>query len=91
VPGRWREVFAWTIRECVTNVIRHSRARSCVVEMSSQALHVRDDGVGMPAGQVRAGEGLTGLRRRVETAGACLRTRPGPDGRGLEVVVEVPA
>ena len=37
-----------------------------------------------------ASEGLAGLRRRVEMAGASLQTGPGPDGRGLEVVVTVP-
>jgi two-component system sensor histidine kinase DesK len=91
VPGRWREVFAWTIRECVTNVIRHSRARTCVVQMSRDALRVRDDGVGMPTDKPSSGQGLSGLRRRVEQAGASLRTGPGPDGRGVEVIVEVPS
>jgi two-component system sensor histidine kinase DesK len=91
VPTRWREVFAWAIRECVTNVIRHSRARTCVVEMSPSSLRVRDDGVGMPSVRASPGQGLAGLRRRVEQAGASLRTGPGPDGRGVEVVVEVPA
>ncbi len=91
VPSRWREIFAWTIRECVTNVIRHSRARSCVVEMSAGLLRVRDDGVGMAADGISSGHGLDGLRRRVELAGASLRTGPGPGGSGLEVVVEVPS
>ena len=25
VPSRWRELFAWTIREAVTNIVRHAR------------------------------------------------------------------
>jgi two-component system, NarL family, sensor histidine kinase DesK len=91
VPSRWRELFAWTVRECVTNVIRHSRARTCVVEMSSVCLRVCDDGVGMLPGREPQGQGLGGLRRRVELAGATLQTGPGPDGRGVEVLVKVPA
>jgi two-component system, NarL family, sensor histidine kinase DesK len=91
IPSRWREVFAWAIRECVTNVIRHSRAHTCVVEMSPGCLRIRDDGVGMEPVRATHGQGLAGLRRRVEQAGASLRTGPGPDGRGVEVVVEVPA
>jgi two-component system sensor histidine kinase DesK len=91
VPSRWRELFAWTVRECVTNVIRHSRARTCVVEISSACLRVCDDGVGMLPGREPQGQGLGGLRRRVELAGATLQTGPGPDGRGVEVVVKVPA
>ena len=90
VPSRWREIFAWTIREAVTNVIRHSSARRCVVEMSESTLRISDDGVGMGAGS-SAGQGMIGLRRRVEIAGASLRTGPGPDGRGLELYLEVPA
>lgn len=90
VPSRWREVFAWTIREAVTNVIRHSSARRCVVEMSGTSLRICDDGVGLsPA--ATAGQGLAGLRRRIELAGASMRTGPGLDGRGLELFVEVPA
>jgi two-component system sensor histidine kinase DesK len=91
VPSRWRELFAWTVRECVTNVIRHSRARVCVVEMSSACLRICDDGVGMRPGSEQQGLGLGGLRRRVELAGATLQVGPGPDGRGVEVVVKVPA
>jgi two-component system sensor histidine kinase DesK len=91
VPSRWRELFAWTVRECVTNVIRHSGARTCVVEMSSARLRVFDDGVGMLPSREQQGQGLGGLRRRVELAGATLQTGPGPDGRGVEVVVKVPA
>ena len=40
VASRWREVFAWTIREGVTNVIRHSRADHCRVEMTAEHLVV---------------------------------------------------
>jgi signal transduction histidine kinase len=47
--------------------------------------------VGMLPGGLPQGQGLGGLRRRVELAGATLRTGPGPDGRGVEVVVKVPA
>jgi two-component system sensor histidine kinase DesK len=91
VPNPWREVFAWAIRECVTNVIRHSGARACVVEVSPSRLAVRDDGVGMPSSTLPPGHGLSGLRHRVELAGASMTTGAPMGGRGLEVVVTVPA
>jgi two-component system, NarL family, sensor histidine kinase DesK len=90
VPSRWRELFAWTIRESVTNVVRHSRARACTIEMSAHRISVTDDGVGLAEGTV-TGSGLRGLRQRAELAGAALSTRPGPGGRGVQVLVEVPA
>ena len=94
VASRWREVFAWTIREGVTNVIRHSGADHCRVEMTAEHLVVSDDGVGIDAGEVErifSGQGLGGLRQRVERAGARLSTSPGESGRGLQLTVEVPA
>jgi two-component system, NarL family, sensor histidine kinase DesK len=91
VPNPWREVFAWAIRECVTNVIRHSQARRCVVELGPDRLRIRDDGVGLPSASFPAGHGLAGLRQRVEASGAKMTARSPQDGRGLEVVVEAPA
>ena len=90
VPNPWREVFAWAIRECVTNVIRHSGAQRCVVEVGAHRLSIRDDGVGLPSGAIAPGHGLAGLRHRVELAGASMTTGASPGGRGLEVIVEVP-
>jgi two-component system sensor histidine kinase DesK len=91
VPTPWREVFAWAIRECVTNVIRHSGARTCVVELSPSRLAVRDDGVGLATSTLPSGHGLAGLRHRVELTGASMTTGAASGGRGLEVVVTVPA
>ncbi len=91
VSSRWRELFAWTIREGVTNVIRHSQAHECRVEMSSDHVSIIDDGVGMSSERVAAGQGLAGLRQRAELAGASMSTGPAPDGHGSRVVVEVPS
>jgi two-component system, NarL family, sensor histidine kinase DesK len=46
VDGRWRELFAWTIREAVTNLVRHSRARHCQIRLTRHSVEVLDDGVG---------------------------------------------
>jgi two-component system sensor histidine kinase DesK len=89
VPSELRELFAWTVREGVTNVIRHSRASRCAVELGAERVCVRDDGVG-PSNDSSQGHGLAGLRERAAAAGAVLvaRTlRP----RGFELSVSVPA
>lgn len=62
VPSHKRELFAWTIREGVTNVIRHSNATHCTVVLNPDCVEIRDDGVG-PV-QESVGHGLTGLRER---------------------------
>ena len=89
VPSRWRELFAWTLREGVTNVIRHSDASECVVEVSAQHIVVRDDGRG-PDGE-ESGTGLDGLRQRARLAGATVTTSPGRGSHGFELTVTVPA
>ncbi len=42
-----RELFAWAVREGVTNVLRHSQARTCTIELGSRRVEVRDDGRGI--------------------------------------------
>jgi two-component system sensor histidine kinase DesK len=84
VPTDLRELFAWTVREGVTNVIRHSGARVCEVRLSPTRAEVRDDGRG-PTG-AGAGTGLHGLRERAAAAGATVVTRHLEPGFSLEVV-----
>lgn len=94
VPSELRELFAWTVREGVTNVIRHSGARRCVVRLGATAVEVSDDGSGLRdcgAEEGRAahgsGHGLDGLRERAAAAGAVLVTRPvEPTGFVLSVL-----
>ncbi|HET6626845.1 MAG TPA: sensor histidine kinase [Nocardioidaceae bacterium] len=85
VPTELRDLFAWTVREGVTNVIRHSGATSCTVRLTARQVEVRDDGHG--SGEMsRGGHGLAGIRERAEAMGAVLVTRPAePNGFSLEV------
>ncbi len=90
VPSRWRELFAWTIRESVTNVVRHSGADRCSVTVTPSSVTVADDGGGVDAASTD-GRGLAGLRERTRLAGATLATGPGESGTGFSVRVEVPS
>lgn len=85
VDPRHRIVAAWTLREAVTNVVRHSRATRCRVELTPRGLTVTDDGMGIPAGIAETG--LRSMRERAAAAGAALTVGPGPDGRGTRVEV----
>jgi two-component system sensor histidine kinase DesK len=75
VPTHLRELFAWTVREGVTNVIRHSRATSCTVRLTPAGVEVADDGQGPAADANGQGHGLAGLRERATAANAVLVTR----------------
>ncbi|CAN5173206.1 hypothetical protein BH11ACT1_BH11ACT1_19000 [soil metagenome] len=94
VPDGLRELFAWTVREAVTNVVRHSGARRCEIELAGRALVVRDDGCGpdgpgalpQPA-SASDGSGLIGLRERADTVGATLTAGRSALG-GFELCVE---
>lgn len=79
MPTDLRELFAWTVREGVTNVIRHSGARTCEVLLSTTCAQVRDDGAG-PCPSDNHGSGLAGLRERADASGARVvveRLEPG--------------
>jgi two-component system, NarL family, sensor histidine kinase DesK len=64
------ELFGFVIREAVTNVVRHSEARTCTIAVTEDRVSVTDDGAGLAGGA--SGSGLVGLRRRVEAAGGRL-------------------
>jgi two-component system, NarL family, sensor histidine kinase DesK len=78
VPAGSRELFAWAVREGVTNVVRHSGARWCGVRFTATCVEVCDDGRGPVAST--GGSGLAGLRERAESAGYRLETGPSPEG-----------
>jgi two-component system, NarL family, sensor histidine kinase DesK len=80
-----QELFGWAVREGLTNVIRHSRARSCAVRVSASSVEIIDDGQGSTAA---AGNGLSGLRERAAAAGGGVDAGPAqPAGWRLRVWV----
>jgi two-component system sensor histidine kinase DesK len=85
VPTEKRELFAWTIREGVTNVIRHSNATRCTVVLHPDRVEIRDDGVGPQ--EVTTGHGLMGLRERAGASQGTVVTRTLDPGFSLSVVL----
>jgi two-component system, NarL family, sensor histidine kinase DesK len=86
-----RIVLGWAMREAATNVVRHSRARHCAVELGSASLVVTDDGVGPASTDVPStqGNGLRGLRERVAQSGGTVELGPGPTGSGARLEVRL--
>jgi two-component system sensor histidine kinase DesK len=73
VPAAVENVLALSLREAVLNVVRHSHARKCRLHLSAEGrvcnLEVHDDGRGATAVE---GNGLRGMRERVEAVGGAL-------------------
>src|SRR5205807_4290969 len=86
-PPERQELFGWVVREGITNVVRHSGARTCTVRVGAEGVEVRDDGAG---GTGSAGSGLTGLAERVAAAGGSLDAAPA-EGGGFRLLARVPA
>ncbi|MFE9629968.1 sensor histidine kinase [Streptomyces sp. NPDC006463] len=91
LPPQTAALLGWVVRESVTNVIRHSAAATCEIEVRGAAgrarLVITDDGDGV--GSTTPGSGLTGLTERLAAAGGTLRSGPAPGG-GFRVTAELP-
>src|SRR5699024_2450059 len=85
VDGQLRELFAWSVREGSTNILRHARARRCVISLDTDRLEIRNDGSGRGSdlAALGAGTGLRGLQERAESVGATVRTEKAEDRFGL--------
>ncbi|MEU8846181.1 sensor histidine kinase [Streptomyces sp. NPDC048564] len=95
VPEDSETALAWALREAVTNVVRHSGARRCTVEVLRRQtldglvleLSVEDDGSGDQGNG--PGHGLTGLTERLGKAGGTLDA--GGARQGFRLIARVPA
>jgi two-component system sensor histidine kinase DesK len=78
LPSRTQSTLGWVVRESVTNVLRHSRAGSCSIDLRSTAgtleLRVVNDGLPSADGPAPTGwgNGLTGLAERLAESGGRL-------------------
>lgn len=91
------------VQEAVTNVIKHSGADSCQVQVEyggdRLGVSVVDRGPGpgpgpggggVAAAGAEGGHGLVGMRERVGMYGGCFDAGPVPGGRGFRVTVVFP-
>ena len=82
VDPELRELFAWVVREGVTNVVRHAHASHCRVSLTAGSIEVVDDGIGLESSGASDGHGLEGLRQRCQDNGADLTTGTPSSGKG---------
>ncbi|MGW3354007.1 sensor histidine kinase [Streptomyces bungoensis] len=94
LPEEAESALAWALREAVTNVVRHSGADRCVIQLLRRQtldgpmleLSVEDNGSG--GSGTGPGNGLTGLTERLEKAGGALEA--GRVRHGFRLVARVP-
>ena len=91
LPSDVETCLAMSVREAVTNIQRHANAgwvQLCLTlaENGDVVLRIEDDGDGGP---VVPGNGLTGMRERVEGVGGTLTIEP-VRGRGTTLTIRVP-
>ena len=94
LPAMQESVLSLAVREGVTNVVRHANARNCRLRIEQQngqcRLEIADDGQGFVSVE---GNGLRGMRERVEMLGGTMDRR-NKSGTTLSIVLplkEIPA
>jgi two-component system, NarL family, sensor histidine kinase DesK len=98
LPAAADEVLAPVLREAVTNILRHSAATACTIEVTAGGgvlrLRVGNDGVpertapGQPSVPEPGSRGLANLTARVQAAGGRLTT--GQAGGRFDLTAEIP-
>jgi two-component system sensor histidine kinase DesK len=94
LPGEIETGLAMIVREAVTNIQRHARARGASIEVLAEEdgfdkgvlLVISDDGRGGISSQ---GNGLAGIRERVQSLGGTLDI-DSPHGEGTCLRIRVP-
>jgi two-component system NarL family sensor kinase len=94
VPRQTSAFLYRCARECLTNVTKHAAARQVDVILAGGPdevrLLVRDDGIGIPAGVIGAGEGHLGLLLLQEAAcdlGGSLHADGTPAGTTITITL----
>ena len=92
LPPELETVLALTLREALTNIQRHAQARHAEVSLKATphqlVLCIHDDGRGSA---IVPGNGLAGMRERLEALGGSLRVESAPRlGTRLEATLPLP-
>ncbi len=92
LPAAAEHSLLRAIQESLTNVAKHARAAQAEVRLSlangAVRCVIRDEGVGFNPAEA-LGEGLVGLRDRIQTLGGTLEVQSAP-GAGTTVTVVLP-
>jgi two-component system sensor histidine kinase DesK len=97
LPPAADAALAWAVREGVTNVIRHSRARQCLIRVTSTEdyarVEVNNDGYLQGGSSTsQSGSGLSGLAERIAEQSGHIEAGPQSmvGSPGFRLWVEIP-
>lgn len=89
-PGLTQNILSMCLREAVTNVVKHSRAKNCFVYINEKAgeitLSIQDDGKGIDLENTE-GNGLKGIAERLELIDGTMYLTA---EKGTKLVIAVP-
>lgn len=85
-------VLCLAVREAVTNIVRHAQATHCRIRFTTSgdgyhSLLITDDGAHPKLHEVHEGNGLRGMRERVQSLGGRLSITTDP---GVTLLIEFP-
>lgn len=87
----YENVLSMCLKEAVTNIVKHSNATSCSIQFeSSQAelkVKVQDNGVGMDTSLQSTGNGLLGMKERLEFINSSMDI---VCDQGTAIIIQVP-
>jgi signal transduction histidine kinase len=93
LPDRYQTCVYRVIQEALTNGVRHAKAKTITVDMTSGNpfldISITDDGVGFDPGERREGLGLRGIEERVKEIGGTVAIKSRP-GQGTVVAMQLP-
>lgn len=86
-------ILGMCLRESVTNVVKHSRAKRCEIQLfvdrGEIILKVSDDGVGIADLTKQSGNGLLGMKERLNLVEGKLSIAS-EKGKGSELTISIP-
>ena len=93
IPKMDETMLSLSVREVITNIIRHSQAMCCSLTLESNpqnfVIIVEDDGIGIRFNSHRNGYGLLSIEERLRSInGTC--TIHSSTGKGTRIILEVP-
>lgn len=84
-------MLALCVREAMTNIIKHSRAKRCTIRLETKdhafGIQIADDGVGLAGNG--DGNGIPSIMERMKTLGGSFAIAPSPEG-GTRVSLNLP-
>lgn len=91
-----RNILGMCLRECITNVVKHSGAGKCSIQIledkEQYVLLVCDNGIGITRGPLQArqyGAGLLGMKERLSLIQGTLKLDTDPENR-TKVTIAIP-